>query len=152
LLQGSPLNPLLVLTAPQAIEGIPQGGVEVVVGLPEALRSAAARGCQALVFRPGFAGPTDWAALEHSPLPLLPWLHNLGCDQQGRYERLPAVRRWLLVSGAQLDAFRHSRLARRAVVIPNPVAVPAAQRLPRTLRRLNSVPAVCRCWRRAATP
>ena len=133
LLQGSPLNPLLVLTAPQAIEGIPQGGVEVVVGLPEALRSAAAKGCQALVFRPGFAGPTDWAALEHSPLPLLPWLHNLGCDQQGRYERLPAVRRWLLVSGAQLDAFRHSRLARRAVVIPNPVAVPAAQRLPRTL-------------------
>jgi hypothetical protein len=60
-------------------------------------------------------------------------LHNLGCDQQGRYERLPAVRRWLLVSGSQLDAFRHSRLARRAVVIPNPVAVPAAQRLPRTL-------------------
>jgi glycosyltransferase involved in cell wall biosynthesis len=133
LLQGSPLNPLLVLTAPQAIEGIPQGGIEVVAGLPEALRCAAASGCLALVFRPGFAGPADWAALEHSLLPLLPWVHNLGCDQQGRYERLPAVRRWLLVSGAQLDAFRHSRLARRAVIIPNPVAVPAAQRLPRPL-------------------
>ena len=138
LLQGSLLNPLLLLTAPQAIEGINGSGVEVVAGLSEALRRAATSGCLALVFRPGFAGPDDWAALERSPLPLLPWLHNLGCDQQARYERLPAVRRWLLVSGAQLDAFRHSRLARRAVVIPNPVVVPAAQRLQRPLELARS--------------
>jgi glycosyltransferase involved in cell wall biosynthesis len=133
LLQGSSLEPLLLLTAAQAIEGIPQDAVEVVVGLPEALPLAAGRGCRALVFRPGFAGPQDWLALEQAPLPLLPWLHNLGCDQQGRYERLEAVQRWLLVSGAQLDAFRHSRLAQRAVVVPNPVAVPVHWDEPRRL-------------------
>jgi len=131
LLQGWPLPPLLLLTAPQLVEGIDPACVAVVPGLAGALE--AAQGCVGLVFRPGFATAADWEALEHSPVPLLLWLHNLGCDQQGRYERLAAVRRWLLVSGAQLDAFRHSRLARRAVVLPNPVAVPPAQRLPRSL-------------------
>jgi glycosyltransferase involved in cell wall biosynthesis len=131
LLQGSPLQARLLLTAPQAVAGIDPACVEQVSGLAAAIQ--AAEGCLGLVFRPGFAGPADWEALAHSPVPLLPWLHNLGCDQQGRYERLAAVRRWLLVSGAQLDAFRHSRLARRAVVLPNPVAVPPAQRWPRGL-------------------
>jgi glycosyltransferase involved in cell wall biosynthesis len=95
----------------------------------------AAEGCLGLVFRPGFASPADWAALEHAPVPLLPWLHNLGCEQQARYEGLAAVQRWLLVSGAQLDAFRHSRLARRAVVLPNSVAVPPAQGQARSLEQ-----------------
>ena len=131
LLQGSPLQAQVLLTAPQRVEGIDPAVVALVSGLAGAIQ--AAEGCVGLVFRPGFAGPADWEALEHSPVPLLPWLHNLGCDQQGRYEDLAAVRRWLLVSGTQLDAFRHSRLARRAVVLPNPVAVPPAQRLPRAL-------------------
>jgi glycosyltransferase involved in cell wall biosynthesis len=131
LLQGSPLQPLLLLTAPQTVEGVPPEAVRSVQNLAQALEQAA--GCEGLVFRPGFATAADWAALVRSPLPLLPWLHNLGCDQQGRYEALAAVDRWLLVSGAQLDAFRHSRLAQRAVVLPNPVAVPPAQRLPRSL-------------------
>ncbi|MFM7435179.1 MAG: glycosyltransferase, partial [Vulcanococcus sp.] len=131
LLQGSPLPVQLLLTAPQAVEGIDPACVAVVPGLAGALE--AAQGCVGLVFRPGFATAADWDALEHASVPLLPWLHNLGCDQQGRYEGLAAVQRWLLVSGAQLDAFRHSRLARRAVVLPNPVAVPPAHRLPRSL-------------------
>jgi len=131
LLQGTPLQMLLLLTAPQRIEGIDPASIELVQGLAEAIE--AAKGCLGLVFRPGFAAPADWLALEHSPVPLLPWLHNLGCEQQGRYEGLAAVQRWLLVSGAQLDAFRHSRLARCAVVLPNPVAVPPAQRSPRSL-------------------
>ena len=131
LLQGSPLQAQLLLTAPQLVQGIDPACVALVPGLAGAIEPA--RGCLGLVFRPGFADAADWDALEHSPVPLLPWLHNLGCDQQGRYEDLAAVRRWLLVSGAQLDAFRHSRLARRAVVLPNPVAVPPAQCLPRAL-------------------
>jgi len=131
LLQGSPLQVQLLLTAPQRVEGIDSAGVALVSGLAEAIQAAEV--CVGLVFRPGFADAADWEALEHSPVPLLPWLHNLGCDQQGRYEALAAVRRWLLVSGPQLDAFRHSRLARRAVVLPNPVAVPPTQRLPRSL-------------------
>ncbi|MFM7464173.1 MAG: glycosyltransferase family 4 protein [Cyanobium sp.] len=129
LLQGSPLQPRLLLTAPQAVEGIDSATVGIVSGLVGAIQ--AAEGCLGLVFRPGFASSADWAALERSPLPLLPWLHNLGVEQQGRYEALAALDRWLLVSGAQVDAFRHSRLAERAVVLPNPVAVPPAQRLPR---------------------
>jgi len=129
LLQGSPLQPRLLLTAPQAVEGIDSATVGIVSGLAGAIQ--AAEGCLGLVFRPGFASSDDWAALECSPLPLLPWLHNLGVEQQGRYEALAALDRWLLVSGAQVDAFRHSRLAERAVVLPNPVAVPPAQRLPR---------------------
>ena len=133
LLQGSGLEPLLLLTAPQAVEGIEPAIVHSVGGLTEALGLAAGAGCLGLVFRPGFAGLEDWTALEQSPLPLLPWLHNLGCEQQARYERLAAVRRWLLVSGAQLDAFRHSRLAQRAMVLPNPVVVPPAQAQPRSL-------------------
>ena len=133
LLQGSPLQPRLLLTAPQRVEGIDPACIQVVPGLAAAIQ--AAEGCLGLVFRPGFASAADWAALEQAPVPLLPWLHNLGCDQQGRYEALAAVRRWLLVSGAQLDAFRHSRLARWAVVLPNPVAVPPAVRAARSVRR-----------------
>jgi len=127
LLQGSGLDPLLLLTAPQMVQGIAAASVQTVGSLAEALQQASAASAVGLVFRPGFAGPEDWQALERAPLPLLPWLHNLGCEQQARYEALAAVQRWLLVSGAQLDAFRHSRLARRAVVLPNPVAVPPAQ-------------------------
>jgi glycosyltransferase involved in cell wall biosynthesis len=135
LLQRSELDPLLLLTAPQAVQGIAAASVQCVGGLAEALDRAAAASVLGLVFRPGFAAPDDWAALERSPVPLLPWLHNLGCEQQGRYEALGAVARWLLVSGAQLDAFRHSRLSQRAVVLPNPVAVPPAQGQGRSLEQ-----------------
>jgi hypothetical protein len=135
LLQGSELDPLLLLTAPQMVQGIAPASVQCVGGLAEALDRAAAASVLGLVFRPGFAAPDDWAALERSPVPLLPWLHNLGCEQQGRYEALGAVARWLLVSGAQLDAFRHSRLSQRAVVLPNPVAVPPAQGQGRSLEQ-----------------
>jgi len=131
LLQGSAVQPLLLLTAPQPVQGIAPEAVRCVTGLGEALELA--EGCLGLVFRPGFASAADWVALESARVPLLPWLHNLGCAEQGRYEGLPAVQRWLLVSGAQLDALRHSHLARRAMVVPNPVAVPPEQALPRPL-------------------
>ena len=135
LLQGSGIHPLLLHTAPQAVQGIDAASMQTVGGLAEALQQASASGALGLVFRPGFASAEDWLALEGTSLPLLPWLHNLGCDQQGRYEALAAVARWLLVSGAQLDAFRHSRLAQRAVVLPNPVAVPPAQGQARSLEQ-----------------
>ena len=127
LLVGSAVEPRLYLTADQRVEGLPPELVQTVTGLPQALDAAAAAGALGFVFRAGVTPAEAWPALERSPLPLLPWLHNLGCCDQGRYERLPALWRWLLVSGAQLDAFRHSRLARQALVIPNPVAVPPAQ-------------------------
>ncbi|MFZ9270148.1 MAG: glycosyltransferase family 4 protein [Prochlorococcaceae cyanobacterium] len=130
-----PLQPLLLLTAPQSIDGIPASAMAVVDGLSSAIDLAADQGAEALVFRPGFHDRTDWQALETSSLPLIAWLHNLGCHDQARYEALPALWRWVLVSGAQLDFFRHSRLARKAVVIPNPVAVPPASRQPRTLEQ-----------------
>ena len=133
LLQDSPLQPLLLLTAPQAIDGLAPDLVVQVDDLAAALDVAERRGASALVFRPGVTAPSDWPALERSRLPLVAWLHNLGCDQQARCEALPALRRWVLVSGAQLDHFRHSRLARQAVVIPNPVAVPPQAALPRSL-------------------
>ena len=129
LLQGSAVRPLLLLTAPQQVAGIPAESVQCVEGLCQALELA--DGCLGLVFRPGFASAADWVALESARVPLLPWLHNLGCAEQGRYEDLRAVQRWLLVSGAQLDALRHSHLARRAMVVPNPVAVPPEQAEPR---------------------
>jgi hypothetical protein len=138
LLQGSELAPLLLLTAPQAVQGIASSSVQTVGGLAEALQQASAASALGLVFRPGFASAEDWAALECSSLPLLPWLHNLGCEQQARYEALAAVQRWLLVSGAQLDAFRHSRLAHRAVVLPNPVAVPPDQGQARSLEQARA--------------
>lgn len=133
LLQGSPLEPVLFLTQPQFFEGIPERCITLVSGLTESIHQSVARDCVGLVFRPGFASSSDWDGLEKAQLPLVPWFSNLGCDQQARYERLRAVSRWVLLSGAQLDAFRHSRLACRAVVIPYPVAVPVAQRQPRSL-------------------
>jgi hypothetical protein len=126
LLQGSSIEPLLFLTAPQSITGIPQLSVRIVSSLSHALDLAAKCSCEGFVFRPGFASPEDWLALENCQIPLLPWLHNLGCLDQARYESLPAIRFWLLVSGAQLDSFRHSRLSLRSLVVPNPVAVPRA--------------------------
>ncbi len=115
--------PLLFLTAAQAVAGL-DGLIRQVSSLGEALAKAEAAGAVCLVFRPGFVSPADQRALSQSSLPLVAWCHNLGCDQQGFFESLPALKRWVLVSGAQLDAFRHSRLARRACVIPNPVLVP----------------------------
>ena len=117
-------EPLLLLTRDQQVSGL--GSVEVVEDLSQALQRAQSWGAAFLVFRPGVLAPADWPALEHSPLPLVAWLHNLGCLDQARTEALPALRAWVLVSGAQLDFFRHSRLSRQAVVIPNPVLVPAA--------------------------
>ena len=132
-LQASDLQPLLLLTAPQPVAGLDPSGVAVVADLPQALQRAQAAAAVALVFRPGSVAPEQWSALESSPLPLVAWLHNLGLEQQARTEALAALHGWVLVSGAQLDHFRHSRLARRAVVIPNPVAVPAAAAAPRSL-------------------
>jgi len=138
LLAGSSVEPVLLLTATQVVEGLPASSLMVVSGLPEALQLAASLRAVALVFRPGFASAADWEALERSPLPLVAWLHNLGCLEQSRYEHLPALQRWLLVSGAQLDYFRHSRLSRHAVVIPNPVAVPLELRHPRSLQQAEA--------------
>ena len=123
LLQDS-AQPLLLLTRDQQVAGL--RAVEVVDNLSQALQRAQLWGAAFLVFRPGVLAPADWPVLEHSPLPLVAWLHNLGCLDQARTEALPALRAWVLVSGAQLDFFRHSRLSRQAVVIPNPVLVPAA--------------------------
>jgi glycosyltransferase involved in cell wall biosynthesis len=123
LLQES-AQPLLLLTRDQQVAGL--RAVEVVDNLSQALQRAQLWGAAFLVFRPGVLAPGDWNALEHSLLPLVAWLHNLGCLDQARTEVLPALRAWVLVSGAQLDFFRHSRLSRQAVVIPNPVLVPAA--------------------------
>ena len=126
LLEGSVLQPLLLLTAPQEVEGIPSSCIALVDDLAGALERAEAHSALALVFRPGGFAESDWAALEATRMPLLAWFHNLGCHQQARTEALPSLRAWVLVSGAQLDAFRHSRLARCTRVIPNPVAVPAS--------------------------
>ena len=128
LLQGTELEPLLLLTAPQPIERISPAAIEVVADLPEALQRAEQLQASAFVFRPGAQTDDAWTALAATRLPLLAWLHNLGCHQQARTEALRSLRAWVLVSGAQLDAFRHSRLARSARVIPNPVAVPPAVR------------------------
>jgi hypothetical protein len=133
LLQNTALEPLLLITAPQAVAGLDPARVAVVVDLSEALQQAWKAGALALVLRPGAMASEQWRALEASPLPLVAWLHNLGLEQQVRWEGLVRVSRWVLVSGAQLDHFRHSRLAKRAVVIPNPVAVPPAARRPRGL-------------------
>ena len=84
LLQGSGIHPLLLHTAPQAVQGIDAASMQTVGGLAQALQQASASGALGLVFRPGFASAEDWLALEGTSLPLLPWLHNLGCDQQGR--------------------------------------------------------------------
>jgi glycosyltransferase involved in cell wall biosynthesis len=138
LLQGTELEPLLLLTAPQAIQGISAGSLAVVPDLPAALARAEQLAASFLVFRPGVVDPAHWPALERTHLPLVAWFHNLGCHQQARTETLPGLRRWVLVSGAQLDHFRHSRLARSAVVIPNPVAVPPQARGPRSLEQARS--------------
>ena len=134
LLNAAPQPPLqarLFLTAPQRLEGLDPSLVTTVADLAEALQHAQVWGAVALVFRPGALTPEQWAALETTCTPLVAWFHNLGCAQQARTEALPMLRRWVLVSGAQLDHFRHSRLAHQAVVIPNPVAVPVAFSQPR---------------------
>ena len=138
LLQGTDLDPLLLLTAPQSIEGLAPDRLAVVPDLPAALVLAEQLGADFLVFRPGVVDSAHWPALEHTCLPLVAWFHNLGCHQQARTEALPGLRCWVLVSGAQLDHFRHSRLARSAVVIPNPVAVPLQVRGPRALEQARS--------------
>lgn len=139
LLQGSELEPLLLLTAPQPVEGLESGGVALASDLTDALGQAERAGALAFVFRPGVLTAPDWPALQASPLPLVAWFHNLGCTQQARTEALPRLVAWVLVSGAQLDHFRHSRLARRAVVIPNPVAVPPEAGRPRNLDEAKAI-------------
>ncbi len=126
LLQGSALQPLLMLTRGQEVSGISAESMALVADLAGAVALAEKLGAVAFVFRPGGLPESAWAALEATCLPLLPWFHNLGCHQQARTEALPGLRAWVLVSGAQLDAFRHSRLSRQARVIANPVAVPAS--------------------------
>ena len=120
-------SPLLFLTSPQSVRGL-EHKIRQVADLAEAVADAQVSGAVALVFRPGCLSSRDQLALMQSSLPLVAWCHNLGCDQQGFFEGLRALTRWVLVSGAQLDAFRHSRLARRAYVIPNPVLVPAGEK------------------------
>ena len=133
LLQGSEVEPLLLLTAPQLVDGLETGSVSLASDLADALRQAERAGATAFVFRPGVLAEHDWPALERSQLPLVAWFHNLGCAQQARTEALSSLAAWVLVSGAQLDHFRHSRLARKAVVIPNPVVVPPEAGGPRSL-------------------
>lgn len=132
LLLSAGLDLQLLLTVPQAIAGVDGDAITVVPTLAEAIKAATEAGAELLIFRPGFATEADWPALEHSPIPLVAWLSNLGCHQQGRYEALKALRRWVLLSGPQLDYFRHSRLARQAVVIPYLVAVPPGRGGPRS--------------------
>ena len=96
LLQGTELEPLLLMTAPQAIVGISAGTPGVVADLPAALARAEQLGTAFFVFRPGVVDPAYWPEL-------VAWMHNLGCHQQVRTEALPRLRRWVLVSGAQLD-------------------------------------------------
>lgn len=127
LLLGSELQPLLLLTAPQELAGIDPAHTLLVADLAEAVERAEHHAAIALVFRPGGFPEAVLGALETTRLPLVAWFHNLGCHQQARTEALPSLRAWVLVSGAQLDAFRHSRLAQRARVIANPVAVPASR-------------------------
>ena len=95
--------PLLFLTVPQAVAGL-DGWTRQVSGLAEALAQAEAAGAVGFVFRPGRVSPVDQRALAQSSLSLVAWCHNLGCDQQCFFEGLPALKRWVLVSGAQLDA------------------------------------------------
>ena len=132
LLLAAGLDLHLLLAVPQAIAGIRAEAITVVPSLGKGLTAAVKAGADLLIFRPGFATEADRPALENSPIPLVAWFHNLGCHDQGRYEALKTIRRWVLVSGPQLDYFRHSRLARQAVVIPNLVAVPPASRGPRS--------------------
>ena len=131
LLQDTAVEPVLFLTQPQVVAGLAPGSLKRARDLSDALEQAEALSAVALVFRPGVVPADQWTALERSALPLVAWLHNLGCDQQARTEALPNLRHWVLVSAAQLDHFRHSRLAQNAVVIPNPVAVPLAASQPR---------------------
>ena len=132
LLLAAGLDLQLLLTVPQAIDGVAAKAVTVVPSLGEGLQAAVQAGANLLIFRPGFASEADWPALESSPIPLVAWLSNLGCHEQGRYEALKALRRWVLLSGPQLDYFRHSRLAHQAVVIPYVVAVPPGRGGPRS--------------------
>lgn len=129
------VEPFLLLTAPQVIEGLPPACISVVPSLSEALTLAVDRSALAFVFRPGLADQSDWFALENSPIHLIAWLHNLGVHNQARYESLPRLWCWVMVSGAQLDYFRHSRLSAKAVVISNPVAVPTLCDNKRTLEQ-----------------
>lgn len=133
LLHDSWPRPLVFFRSPQSVAGIDQKNIVIVKNLADAVHHAEHQNCCGLVFRPGFATADDWPTLENTSIPLLPWLSNLGCDNQARYENLQAVRFWILVSGAQADALRHSRLFTKAVVIPNPVCVPLAQTKPRQL-------------------
>lgn len=110
------------------VAGIDPTHVCLVEDLAEAVECAERHAATALVFRPGGFPESAWEALESTPLPLLAWFHNLGCHQQARTEALPTLRAWVLVSGVQLDAFRHSRLAQSARVIANPVVVPPPSR------------------------
>ena len=131
------VEPLLLLTAPQVIEGVPASCIAVVPSLGEALAVAVHGAALAFVFRPGFAEDSDWFALENSQIPLVAWLHNLGVPNQARYEALSRLWCWVMVSGAQLDYFRHSRLSGKAVVISNPVAVPEVCHQKRTLEQAS---------------
>jgi len=121
---SSASRPILFLTVPQEIRGLSNTGSFVVSSLSESIILSLHLGVSALVFRPGFVEENEWGVLRSTSLPLIAWFHNLGCYQQDRYEALPAIRRWVLLSGAQLDYFQHSRLSQKAVVIPYPVFVP----------------------------
>jgi len=132
LLLAAGLDLQLLLTVPQAIDAVAAKAITVVPSLGEGLQAAVQAGANLLIFRPGFASEADWPVLEQSPIPLVAWLSNLGCHQQGRYEALKALRRWVLLSGPQLDYFRHSRLAHQAVMIPYVVAVPPGRGGPRS--------------------
>jgi len=133
-LQEGAVQPLLFLTASQAVGDL---DTIVVEDLASAIIRAEASQVEALVFRPLALRPADWRALSSTTMPMVAWLHNLGCAEQARFESLPNLR-WVLVSGAQLDFFRHSRLSQRATVIANPVAVTRDDLEPRSWAEAQS--------------
>ena len=117
------VEPLLFLTAEQQVDGI-QDKTFLVNDFKEALSLAATHDVASLVFRPGFLKTDEWELAEQSSTPLIAWCHNLGCKEQYLYEKLPSIKRWIFLSGAQQDYFRHSRLFGMSEVVPYYVGVP----------------------------
>ena len=70
LLLAAGLDLQLLLTVPQAIDGVAPKDGTVVPSLGEGLQAAVQAGADLLIFRPGFASEADWPALESSPIPV----------------------------------------------------------------------------------
>lgn len=124
---------LLCYTATQSFAGLDQSILKKVTGIGESIRFAESIDAKCLVFRPNFFDASDWPLVRGSRVPLIAWLHNLGFYQQDLYEATSSIVSCVFLSGAQADYFRHSRIFRKGVVIPYPVAVPHSSAKSRTL-------------------